>query len=70
MQAKDILVATREAAGLTQRQAAPRAHVSFSSLEKWERGAPISPPMLAGVLLLLGASAADALKGAKKAAKK
>lgn len=60
MNAPELLRSTRKAAGLNQTQAAQLCGVSFSAYEKWERGAPIHPPMLAGLLLMLGAKATDA----------
>lgn len=67
MQPGEQIKAARKAADLTQSQAAARCGVSFSALEKWERGAAIAPPTLAGVLLLLGAPARDAAEAGRRA---
>ncbi len=59
------LKAARKTAQLTQPQAAAFCGVSFSAWEKWERGVnPISPPTLAGCLLLLGETPALAREAA------
>lgn len=56
-----VLRAARKARGLNQSEAAALCHVSFSAFEKWERGAPMMPPILVGCLVMLGLDAATAL---------
>lgn len=55
------LKAARKACGLKQSEAAALCRVSFSAFEKWERGAPMMPPILVGCLVMLGLDAATAL---------
>lgn len=62
---KTLLRQTRERLELSQTRAAELCGVSLSSWEKWEAGAEMKPHVLAGVLLMLGADAATALKAAR-----
>jgi transcriptional regulator with XRE-family HTH domain len=66
MKACDLLRQTRKQLGLTQPEAAERCGVSFSAYEKWERGASLMPPVLAGLLLLLDAPAETARAAARE----
>lgn len=61
-----MLLAAREELGINQKDAAERCGVSFSAYEKWERGAPIKAPVIAGLLLMLGVPASAAIDAAKK----
>ncbi len=68
MQAQELIRSARKAAGLSQTEAAAQCGLSRASFDKWERGAREVPPAtLAGVLLMLGASKAEALEAARAA---
>lgn len=67
MQAHEMLRAQRlKVEGRRQEDAAAHCGVSLSAYEKWERGDKIMPPVMAGLMVMLGASAADALRAAGK----